>query len=110
MGIKDFLAEYCEDYISLGFGKYMYTLTARFDQVDSGFVLDMYPFTPGVYCKKDLHAKSDERFRKECVGFFGSTKLIVRPQHFANGIHGSHGLRRPNTLQMAFMAVMGSVD
>jgi hypothetical protein len=93
MGIKDFLAVYSEDNISLGFGKYMYTLTARVDQVDSGFGLDMYPFTPGVYCKKGL-AKSDERFRKECVGFFGSTKLIVRPQHFANGIHGIHGPRR----------------
>lgn len=95
MGIKDFLAEHSKDNISLGFGKYMYTLTARVDQVDSGFGLDMYPFTPGVYCKKKL-SKSDERFRKECVGFYGSTKLIVRPQHFTNGIHGVHGPRRLN--------------
>jgi hypothetical protein len=95
MGIKDFIAKYSEDNISLGFGKYMYTLTARVDEVDSGFGLDMYPFTPGVFCKKKL-SDSDERFRKECSGFFGSTKVIVRPQHFANGINGVHGPRRPN--------------
>jgi hypothetical protein len=95
MGIKDFIAKYSEDNISLGFGKYMYTLTARVHEVDSGFGLDMYPFTPGVFCKKKLSG-SDERFRKECSGFFGSTKVIVRPQHFANGINGVHGPRRPN--------------
>jgi hypothetical protein len=95
IGIKDFIAKHSKDNISLGFGKYMYTLTARVDQVDSGFGLDIYPFTPGVYCKKKL-SKLDERFRKECVGFYGSTKLIVRPQHFANGIHGVHGPRRLN--------------
>jgi hypothetical protein len=94
MGIKDFITEYSEDNISLGFGKYMYTLTARVDQVDSGFGLDMYAFTPGVYCKKEL-SESDES-RKECGGFYGSTKLIVRPKHFANGIHGVHGPRHPN--------------
>jgi hypothetical protein len=96
IGVKDFIAKYSDDNTkSLGIGKKMYTLTARADQGDSGFGLDMYPFTPGVYCKKRL-SKSDERFRKECVGFFGSTKLIVRPQHFANGIYGIHGPRHPN--------------
>jgi hypothetical protein len=96
IGVKDFIAKYSDDNTKLlGIGKKMYTLTARVDQVDSGFDLDMFPFTPGVYCKKRL-SKSDERFRKECVGFFGSSKLIVRPQHFANGIHGIHGPRQLN--------------
>jgi hypothetical protein len=51
MGVKDFIAKYSDESTkSLGIGKKMYTLTARVDTVDSGFGLDHYPFTPGIFC------------------------------------------------------------
>jgi hypothetical protein len=94
MGVKDFIAKYTDDStISLGFGKKMYTLTARVDKFDSGFGLDMYPFTPGIYCSfsKNFLMKS----RKECAGVSGSTKLMVRPQRHSEGIQ-VHGPRLPS--------------
>jgi hypothetical protein len=52
IGIKDFIAKHSDESTkSLGFGKKMYTLAVRADTaVDSGFGLDNYPFTPGIYC------------------------------------------------------------
>jgi hypothetical protein len=94
MGVKDFIAKCTDDSIkSLGFGKKMYTLTARVDKVDSGFGLDVYPFTPGIYCgfSKKFRMKS----RKECSGVNGSAKFIVRPQRHSKGIQ-VHGPRIPS--------------
>jgi hypothetical protein len=94
MGIKDFIAKNADNRTkSIGFGKKMYTLTARVDKVDSGFGLDMYPFTPGIYCSFPKHFRM--KSRKECTGVNGSTKLIVRPQRHAKGI-AVHGPRRPS--------------
>jgi hypothetical protein len=93
MGVKDFIAKYADDSIkSLGFGKKMYTLAARVDKVDSGFGLDMYPFTPGIYC--DFSQRLYMKNRKECAGADGSTKLMVRPQRHKKGVD-VHGKRRP---------------
>jgi hypothetical protein len=95
MGVKDFIAKYTDDSTkSLGFGKKMFTLTARVDKVDSGFGLDTYPFTAGIYCRINF-PKFRMESRKECTGYFGSTKLIVRPQHHSKGIN-VHGPRRPS--------------
>jgi hypothetical protein len=73
IGVKDFIAKHSDDSIkSLGFGKKMYTLTAHTGTVDSGFGLDNYPFTPGIYCRspKGFRMKS----RKKCSGYFGTPK------------------------------------
>ena len=92
MGVKDFIAKYSDESTrSLGIGKKMYTLAARADTVDSGFGLDSYPFTPGIFCL-DFFLKFHGQSRKECSGHWGSTKLILRPQHHREGIFGAHGL------------------
>jgi hypothetical protein len=109
MGVKDFIAKYSDDSTkSLGFGKYMYTLTARVDTVDSGFGLDMYAFTPGIYCTPKL-AKFRMKSRKKCTGFFGSTKLIVRPQNHTDGIN-VHGPRRPRKKWVKYKSTRTLLD
>jgi hypothetical protein len=92
MGVKDFLAKYSDESTkSLGIGKKMYTLAARVDAVDSGFGLDHYPFTPGIFCLDFFLKHSTLKGRKECSGHWGSTKLILRPQNHSEGIFGAHG-------------------
>jgi hypothetical protein len=94
MGVKDFIAKYSDDSTkSLGIGKKMYTLVARADAVDSGFGLDSYAFSPGVYCRMKF-LKRMRRGREECCGYLGSTKMIVRPQNHTKGID-AHGPTRP---------------
>jgi hypothetical protein len=95
IGVKDFIAKYSDDSTkSIGIGKKMYTLSARAaDTVDSGFGLDEYPFSPGIYCTSDQPLP--KRNRKQCSGYYGSTKLILRPQNHSEGI-GTHGPRHPN--------------
>jgi hypothetical protein len=93
IGIKDFIAKYSDESTkSLGIGKKMYTLAARADTaVDSGFGLDNYPFTPGIFCLDFFLKPPAMESRKECSGHWGSTKLIVRPQNHREGIYGAHG-------------------
>jgi hypothetical protein len=102
MGVKGFIAKYSDNKTkSLGIGKKMYTLSARADAVDSGFGLDNYPFSPGIYCTIDYPKINFPRGgfrlknRKECSGYYGSTKLILRPQYHSKGIR-VHGPRQPN--------------
>jgi hypothetical protein len=39
--------------------------------------------------------------RKECSGYLGSTKLIVRPQNYSKGLFGAHGtFREPGQIQI----------
>jgi hypothetical protein len=94
MGVKDFIAKYSDDNItSLGIGKKMYTLSARTDAVDSGFGLDSYAFSPGIYCRIKRPKMFRMKSREECSGPFGSTKMIVRPQNHTKGID-AHGPRQ----------------
>jgi hypothetical protein len=102
IGIKDFMAKYSDESTkSLHFGKKMYTLGVRADTaVDSGFGLDNYPFTPGIYCSINFQ-KFPMESRKECSGYLGSTKLIVRPQNYSKGLFGAHGtFREPGQIQI----------
>jgi hypothetical protein len=102
MGVKDFIAKYSDESTkSLGVGKKMYTLAVRADTaVDSGFGLDNYPFTPGIYCLINFH-KHPLESRKECSGHHGSTKLILRPQNYSEGLYGAHGVfREPGKKQI----------
>jgi hypothetical protein len=95
IGVKDFIAKHSDDRTkSLGIGKKMYTLSARADTVDSGFGLDNYPFSPGIYCTIDM-PKFRMKSRKECSGYYGSTKLILRPQYHSKGIR-VHGPPQPS--------------
>jgi hypothetical protein len=102
LGIKDFIAKYSDESTkSLGIGKKMYTLAVRADTaVDSGFGLDNYPFTPGIYCTIDFQKFPMEN-RKKCSGYLGSTKLILRPQNYSKGLFGAHGtFREPGQIQI----------
>jgi hypothetical protein len=102
IGIKDFIAKYSDESTkALGFGKKIYTLAVRADTaVDSGFGLDNYPFTPGIYCTIPFQKYPTES-RKECSGHHGSTKLIIRPQNYSEGLYGVHGTyREPGQIQI----------
>jgi hypothetical protein len=95
IGVKEFLhrRNHKYDYISLG--KWMYTMKHRVNATTTGFNLENFPFTPGVFCT--MQSKRGKPLNV-CARKNGRAKIILKPSAHRGHVcvHGTHIPRKRN--------------
>jgi hypothetical protein len=101
IGVKEFLQSRGQKYDYISFGKSMYTMKHRVNATTSGFNLENFPFTAGVFCT--MQSKRGKPL-KLCARKNGRAKIMLKPSAH-NGhvcVHGTHIPRKRNeSIQMS---------
>jgi hypothetical protein len=89
IGVKEFLQRRNNKYDYISLGKWMYTTMHRVNATTSGFNLENFPFTAGVYCT--MQNKRGKPMQV-CARMNGRAKVIVKPSvhHGHVRVHGNH--------------------
>jgi hypothetical protein len=93
IGVKEFLHSRNQKYDYISFGKWMYTMKHRVNATTTGFNLENFPFTAGVYCTMQSKRRKPLNV---CARQNGRAKVMLKPSahHGHVCVHGSHVPRK----------------
>jgi hypothetical protein len=95
IGVKEFLHSRNQKYDYISFGKWMYTMKHRVNATNTGFNLENFPFTAGIFCT--MRTKRGKPL-KLCARKNGRAKIMLKPSahHGHVCVHGTHIPRMRN--------------